>query len=425
MLLRSVFLLTSLSLLPAQAATWIGGEGNWEDAGKWAPSDVPDSSVEAADIGSGSTAIVSTSITVGSVTLLDTIVLNAGATLVNEGLFNAGGNSSAQIRGSAMGTGVLVNEGIFRKAGAGWVGVSAAFTNAGRVEVSGGNTDFSGIFTGETGSEFDVASGAVATFQYGEVRGTVVTTGAGVVRIAGTTTNQGSLTFNGASNWAGTLTGSGTTYVGSAGTMSISDQFSTANLSGHTLVNDGVVNIGATGPNQFYTSRLDLGNGATLVNKGQFNLVGSSSSQISASGLGSNVFRNEGTFSKAGTSWAGISAAFTNAGRVEVSGGYTDFNGIYTGEVGSEFDVASGAVASFQYGEVRGTVVTTGAGVVRIAGTTTNQGSLTFNGAGNWAGTLTGSGTTYVGSAGTMSINDQFSTANLSGHTLVNDGVVN
>ncbi|HEX8371335.1 MAG TPA: autotransporter-associated beta strand repeat-containing protein, partial [Chthoniobacterales bacterium] len=295
-----------------------------------------------------------------------------------------------------LGSNVFRNEGTFSKAGTSWAGISAAFTNAGRVEVSGGYTDFNGIFTGEVGSEFDVASAAAASFQYGEVRGTVVTTGAGMVRLTGTTTNQGSLTVNGASNWAGTLTGSGTTYVGSAGTMSINDQFSTANLSGHTLVNNGVVNIGATAPNQFYTSRLDLGNGATLVNQGQFNIGGTSSAEIRAFGTGSNVFVNEGTFSKVGTSAAFVSAAFTNAGTVEVNGGILTFAGSFISESGSVVRVAEDRVAVVD-GIVSGVISDPGAGGNLPQLTKDGAGSLTLTNANTYeGGTLVEEGSLFA-----------------------------
>jgi hypothetical protein len=332
--------------------------------------------------------------------------LTNGATFNNQGQFNA---IAASIT-SGTGSNLFYNSGTFTKSGMmSSAMVSAPFTNAGTVEVASGLLRFSGAYTGQSGSVFHISSGAGAAFE-GTLGGTVVTTGSGSLEIYYPLTNNGSLTLDGRTNFNGTLTGSGTSYVGSNGLLSIAN-FSNATLSGHTLTNNGTAELNST------SYSFQLTNGATFNNQGQFNAIAASIT----SGTGSNLFFNSGTFTKSGMmSSAMVSAPFTNAGTVEVASGFLRFSGAYTGQSGSVFHISSGAGAAFE-GTVGGTVVTTGSGSLEIYYPLTNNGSLTLNGQTNFNGTLTGSGTSYVGSNGILSV-ASFGSATLSGHTLTNNG---
>jgi phage baseplate assembly protein gpV len=286
------------------------------------------------------------------------------------------------------------------------------------------------------------------------------------LELNGTLDGWGTLTVDGSLSWAGgSMGGSGTTVIGSTGTLSIDPgNFGSVNLgmdlAGRVLDNQGT----ATWSSGF----IQAGANSLLQNSGTFDAQSETGYYCACNGLPA-IHNTTGTFQKtASTGITAIYATFDNDGETWVSSGELDLQGgDGTQESTGVFSTSSGAVLAFTSGDfdlsVSSSVV--GAGTVRVSagsvtvagtfdpthaevsggtltlnadatphnvslssGTLDGSGTLTVDGSLSWAGgSMGGSGTTVIGSTGTLSIDPgNFGSVNLgmdlAGRVLDNQG---
>lgn len=254
-----------------------------------------------------------------------------------------------------------------------------------------------------------------------EAGGRLVMDGTGSVgglqlRASSQLTNSGRLVATGASSWVGAvLRGAGVTRI--EGALSIGGNLfdSPPGLTnGHTLELAGTTT---------YTGQrgLSVGDGATLVNQGQW--IDQSPNDVTIANFngGSGRFLNTGTFTKASTTRTligeGSAMDFENTGTLKANAGYLRLSSSRVVSTGT-LHIASGAELSLvsANGTLGGQVVNQGtlgldggplaiagdltlqgSGLTRLKSTVSNTGLLTIEGSIDWSdGNLTGAGTTRL-----------------------------
>jgi hypothetical protein len=376
------------------------------------------------------------------------LILGNGATLNNaaSGIYDFHGDGS--IRGSFVGTGILVN--------------------AGTIEKTGGTADsFLGAVFNDKGGTLDAESGILHIdpgAPGGVVKGGVLEAGVG-----GSTTAVLDLTDFTTVNYAGSFTGSGSGTVElSGGTFSVAGSGVTFNLpstlfqwsggtvdvsSGGTFTNvaTGVLNLDTT------VNTLGLngsGTGGNLVNKGVLNQAGTNSLYLENranlfNGVGATIdltndtsirvngggtLVNNGTLEKTGgTNSSTIATTFTNNnGAISVQtgmllltplGGSLLNSGSFTAALGSALDLTNGQTVP-----VQGTFMGSGAGMVLLQGGTLALAKpAAFNfpaGLFQWvSGTIDVTLANLV-NAGSMTISGNNNVALNGAGTLVNNGSI-
>ncbi len=276
-----------------------------------------------------------------------------GSTLVNNGTFTVLNDS--QVFLSQYGASVFVNDGTFVKAG----GTSSitntsflpdnggvAFNNNGTFNVQSGVVTFGGGGSGSNGT-FAAASGARAEFVTGSffLNGNTVFSGAGATRLNGAMVSLGGGLTALSGNFevaAGTLAGSGTftgagAFNWTGGSISASLDLPATlalNLSGasdKTLSNG---TISSAGPVVWSgAGNLAFAYGGIWNNKGSFTAWTDAHAVVT--GYGTNMFVNNGTFTKAGGANTSFLAdnngvPFSNNGTVDLRSGVLVLAGGYT-----------------------------------------------------------------------------------------------
>jgi hypothetical protein len=422
--------------------------------------------------GSATTTIASS----GSLAINGSAIHNLNRSLVNEGTVtwpsaNVSMNSSTfQNNGTftssptltrtffnSGGTTVFNNAGTFTKLNTGAAEFGVTFNNTGTVDVQAGTLRLEA--GGTHSGDFDIDGGAMleltGTHNFSttaEITGTgtlAIPTGAtidGLTSMSGVTTNFSGGSIVGSDNltihsgslvWSGgTMAGTGQTVIGSAGSMTINGG-SIQDLH-RSLVNEGAVT---------WTSASVRMNNSTFQNNGTFTSNSNTTRTIFSAG-GTTVFNNAGTFTKLNTGAtefdvAGSGVAFNNTGTVDIQAGTLrlEAGGTHSGD----FDIDGGATLELTgthnfstTAEITGSgalAIPTGAtidGLASISGVTTSFSGGSIVGSDNltihsgslvWSdGTMSGSGTTTIGSAGSMTINGNV-IHNLH-RSLVNEGAV-
>jgi len=285
----------------ALGQTWNGTTGQWNDASRWDPADVPNSAAAVVTVGSG-TAIINTgltSVTVGT--------LNLGGT-VQLGQFTAG--KSLTVQNDVTGTGDFLLQGVGNSLtlnGASSTTGSVALSNSAVLSVgTGGSTSLSGNLTAEASS---------------------IIGGAGNLTVAGTA-NLANITING----SGTLTLNGNTNFNSTSTAFIQGS--------RTVTTNGATTWNAQGD-------ISLSNTARWDNSGA--LTATPGLGTTALILGADTQFNNllgGTFVKTGGNNLTLSGAgvFNNAGGVESTQGNLLINTAFNNNNGGTVTASAGNI---------------------------------------------------------------------------------
>ena len=280
------------------------------------------------------------------------------------------------------------------------------------------------------------------------------------------TTTVGSATLTGA-----TLNGSGKTILASGGNHSIGGTGYIYNYvnQGHTLQNEGQLQISSTGSGQKSLSIAGSSNGVAasrLVNKGEMTLAADANASVQINRGGGNAdaaFDNSGKLTKNGAGLASIGVRFNNTGTVALNDGILSLDAGSTHSAASDISgngilrlnggthsfadgyVSSVALTRLQGGAIQGVAggavtflgTLEGGGVVRNAAslqvananlsyTTMQNIALARLGNANLTViTLTGNGKTVLASGGSHVLNGTntgYTSYLQQGHTLQNDG---
>ena len=414
----------------AADSTWIGGTGNWNVAGNWSPSGIPNSALTNVFIDGNpalnSIVTLGTGATVGNLTIdaLDTLILANGNLLrIDGGTFSNSGTFQMSSAGfltdfrvgsntAATGTGSILmsNNGNnriygatgaerltlgpgFSIIGAGQIGVNLLkVTNQGLIAAEGAAgltfsvANAAGNFI-NTGGVIEVRDGSSAnfdsgTFEGGTLRGQTTSALRGSVAATLSGMNiEGTLTLRNGEGLgiAGTSTNSGTLKLDSGGFLT------DLRVNGDTtLGGTGSILMSNNGNNRIYgatgAERLTLGTGFSIIGAGQ---IGVNQLKVTNQGL----IAAEGA---AGLTFSVSNAAgtFVNTGGViEVrDGSLANFNsGMFEGGTlrGQTTSALRGSVAATLSGmNIEGTLTLRNGEGLGIAGTSTNSGTLKLDSSG-------------------------------------------
>lgn len=348
-----------------------------------------------------------------------------GATLRNTGTFTANVSTGTAAIGQGVGSAgnQVVNEGTFRKSGAGTYNVNAAFLNPGSVQAQEGLLSLDGGGSGAGAFSVD-GSGTLAVNGGFSFQNGATVSGAGVFQSnGGTTAFLAGSSFTGAQlrvlsgttafRAGSTLGNASLTLAGGTLEMDVDHTFSGATLSsGATLAGSGVTtlagnyafngtsfSVAGSGVKRFTDSvtfgaaaadaYLNLAGGSELVNAGSFTQsktgAGANAIVLAANGSGAATFRNLGTFTAsvgAGTAQMGYGGTFNASNRFINAGTFTKAGaGVY--QINVPVDNAGTLAVS------QGTLSITAA-VTNKAGTITTASGTTLDLSENVHATTTG-----------------------------------
>jgi hypothetical protein len=430
-----------VSTAAAQACdkTWVGGAGNWNEAGRWSPSGEPDSSQSACITAAGTytvsitTDAVAKTLTVGGASGVQTLHV-VGASQSHAGDTYDETTLGAETMSFAANTKLILEatgDGSAEPKGGGGVVQAYTVTEAGQIETASSDPErddrirVSNLQI-EPGAGLLDASGTLLFLKEGEGAYPWATTNEGTFTVApgavvemepsfagkagfinaGSVVNEGSITTHGA-EWeqlAGSESGnpvalqSSSTLIDSAGTGSFLDNYGTLVLTGTIPAGQTVIVRGepfSTGGEAYYTTGLSNG-GKELVNDGTLVLNPTGSGET-----GGNVNVEPGSIHNNGvidveTETASritqLQESLTNgpSGHLEINGG------IFQGNSGAPLTneglltIAPGAVYQLQEGA---SFVNHGTISPEIAGATSFGAVQLFSPCCNGPGVFTAGGT--------------------------------
>lgn len=387
------------NLLIASPMTWSGGDmigtgtTRIEPSGSLTVSDAVDLSRQLDNLST-------VTWTAGNIDLLDGTINNlSGATFVDA--------TAADYKIKDLGgINSVTNDGTFLHSGAGNTEIKVPFDNSGTVSVTAGSLKLAG--GGRSTGLFDVAGGASLIVSASHTFATGTTfTGAGSVEISGgtftldahtsfedvslslagaTITGDADMVIEGPVSWTGgAFEGAGATIVESGGELTIA---------GSGTLRRPLQNKGHT----LWTSGGILFEDATFTNTGTFDDQAVDVSKFGNLG-GTNLFLNQGTYTRNGTGESEIAVPLTTSGWVYVTAGTLRASGGYT--------------QTAKLTQVDSTLVVPGAGVQLDGGLFGGRGTLQghlANNAGNVApgmdgvGVLTIAGNYTQAAAGVLEI---------------------
>ncbi len=283
------------------------------------------------------------------------IVLQNGGVINNAGAFLA--QADASIYQDAALTSVMNNSGsLTRNTGAGVYTIAVPLNNTGTVSAQSGTLRLSGGGTSNDGT-FD-ANGGLLQFAGDFVfDGTSTFTGTSTAEFA-----SGTSTVNGPLNAActialtgGTLAVPGGQTVTAAGPLILGGALPSNLTGGGTLLASGGITLNGTTLNGTTLTNaagqtathgsatgILLDNGGVFINAGTY--LAQSDTGIAGGIMGSNLFRNTGTFTRnVGIEYYNIGVPFENTGTVNTETGYLALTQPVT-TVGGSFHTAVGAV---------------------------------------------------------------------------------
>jgi len=311
--------------------------------------------------------------------------LGSSAVIDNSGSFLDQTAVSTTINGSlAVGGGSFTNSGTYTKTGAGTTTVQTAFNNDGTVNGTGwlvlsAGGSHTGNFAMDAGGTVQL-NGGTHSFAGQSTTGGLgrVLLSSGVVTVAtsmsttgrwdleaGTVQGAGELAFDGVTNWSGgTQSEAGHTRFGGALAL-VGNGY--RDVSQRTIAFAG--NTTWTNSGSFYQGCLRTGNGALLVNSGNFFDQTVADTQI-ANDLGgaASSFANSGSYIKSGGSVVNIAIASTNTGTLRVSGGVLNLTGGLSNFAGSTLTGGSYEVFGPGILQFTGANVVTNAATVLLDG---------------------------------------------------------
>ncbi|MFN8356402.1 MAG: T9SS type A sorting domain-containing protein [Spirosomataceae bacterium] len=393
-LILFVLIVFSFSL-KAATFTSISAGGNWNLSATWTftgtdPDGIPDSDD---DVVIDGPVALNTSVTCNSliVNASKTFTINSSRTLtVTTTVIN---NGTIDEQGTLTITTNLTNN------------LGAAITNASTKTLSvSGNTINSGTIT---------------------INGTYTA--------SGTTTNDGTITINGTYTATGDFTNSGTINVITGGTLDTK----------LALTNNGTMTVSGTLKFSGTTDRTIGGSGTATINSlttannsvktlssGTWNIStvtvgGGNSEKLVFSGTGIYTVTTINHASTLGTITIGSTGTF-NLTNVSVSGGGTIAVSVtnYTITTTETWTATSGTISFINVTNNSANVSTAASGIVTISGTLTNASTITNSGSLTVSGLLTNNAPGAITNTGTLTLDENTTSANLNAGTISGSGTV-
>jgi hypothetical protein len=370
----------------------------------------------------------------GTINLVNSAVVGLDTgTLTNQGVINQSGSANLQIQNGATlvntasgtydfttntgiqqsgGTDTFSNAGLLEKtAGAGTSTISTTFVNSNKITVQKGTLALAAAGGTSTGGAFSVSGGATLdltggnTVTYG---GSYTGSGAGAVLLGSGTlaAAAGGATFNMSGSlfqWkggtidvsAGNFTNAGTLTLSNSGTVALNG---TGAGAGQLINTKSIIQNGA--------GNLQIQNGATLTNKGTYDIQANSG--IQASG-GTDTFTNTntGTLKKSkGTGTTTVASLLNNTGTVQVQTGTLSLSGTVTQVSGNTLTAGTWNVNSTA--TVPATLNITSAGTLTTIGTAAK---VTLNGGNSTFSNLSGLNSILAGGSFSLLGNQSFTTS--------------
>ncbi len=426
------------SLAHAQAITWTGGSGNWDNSNtsQWSPPTIPTAS-DTVTINAGSNSTVTVvgsqvcaSLTVGGGSFAQLIQIGGSGALLTVGgasTINAQGTVEVDLLGTLAGTGSLTNaSGTFKMNGG---TCSLPVTNNAVCTITGSSTSTfsSTTFTSSGGVTWNASNTLALNNTTFTNSGVFTADNSQVITATGSTAFNNTGVFNKSSNSTGTAvlasncaftngpSGSVIVAAGSTLTITVLTNYNTgtSTLSGGSYLLDGVLQINVSGliaTNSasvlLNTASADIKNsggspmfggltantmGSSITLSGGANLLSSASSQFNNDGA---IFVNSGCIFNSGSGKLNVSSTGImdpNGGTIHATGGIDLQGGSIVGNGTLNANVNNngliGTSSSAQPLSVTGNYTQTAAGMflASIAGPT-SIGSLAISGTANIAG---------------------------------------
>ena len=194
------------------------------------------------------------------------------------------------------------------------------------VTVSGGTRSALKLISDDS---FVISGGSLDLSGNSQFNGALTLTG-------GSLTGTGDVTVNGAFNWTGgTLSGAGTLNTASTAMATLSP------ISTNLRLDRNWTNSGEIDWEGSANHSLAIGSGATLTNAAGGTVVLAAATGSNIKGKG--TFQNNGALAMDGTGVTVISAAFDNAGTVNVNSGTLSLSGSGSGSDSGNYSIGSGA----------------------------------------------------------------------------------
>ena len=412
--------------ISSRATTYIWSSGNYVPG---TTSPAPLLSGDILSIQTGSNKLFANNFTnqSGEVDWLDGFLTLSNVTVTNNSLWRALNGTALNFTG-----GTFVNNGIFRKEGAGDFLVRGTLVNNGTIDAEVGRISYKSdvtfnsgtVFTGaginitEGAANFNgaisstnlVLDGGIATGTGVTLSGTATLSGGGVggdwtiangstLAVTGDSGISGNFTNNGTVDWEGGFLQFSSADVVNNGTW-LAENGSTVNFTGGTLVNNGLFR--KTGA-------------ADVLVRGGFVNNGTIDAEVGTINYKGGVTFNSGTiFTGAGLNQT-VSAANFN-------GAISSTNLLLDGGIAAGTDVKLWGTATLASGGIGGDWAITNGSTLVITGDSGISGDFANNGTVDWRGGFLQFSSANVVNNGTW-LAENASTVNFTGGTLVNNGI--